>query len=854
MIRMLKILVFITLSSLAVRSQIYIRPNNSYGTAQNRGRFDSTFLYPPGCGAPAGLAALRSTEQHMPGLYYDTCGHKMYNYDPKLGTWYTSGSAIQLSDSAFQIGHDTITIHGTGGGADISSSSRTATGNYVQNWNRKQLIFDTTKDVRIYSNAPDWNFTNNNHTFLFEHYHSAIGGKPLSLKWALRNVTNSSDSVGGGVISDLYSTTISHNTGSQSGQLYLGDGTAQIAGYGTKTSTITAYNGTITLDAADSMMARLKPAASAAGDSMVVSRNYGFGLNTLYKVPVPSGGVTDGNKTDVTVSGSGATWTINNNSITNAKAAQMAAHTFKGNNTGSTANASDLTATQLTAELNVFGASTKGLVPAAAASPSSSKYLSEDGTFSIPAGGGGSPGGSDQNVQYNNSSAFGGSNNLLWNNTAKRLTIKSGTAPDLTFLNDHTFKILGPRMYIGDTTSGDPSLIEFGNPYGGDRTRMFIGWLGSNEFNYGYNLNYRLTGLAQHQYIDTTQPIIYTFFNTQQQGIQVIPRGHSNYKAGGLPQDVYDSFGLVIKRWDWITSGDTYKGSMLSLNKLRVFDQDDRSKEMNTGRYAQFSTAAATLSLSGVQAFDIADSIRIGIGGPSQTGYVQTIQNTGSTGSTLYYNSSSSSSFNTIRFDKLVSGSHNVGAGVKNPYIDISGGVAEEGWISTSNAPGGFSNYEKYWKTTNSGGSFAERMRLKESGNLLINTTSDNGAKLQVNGAATVTDDAYDASGWDGNNEVPTKNAIRDKIETLPIIFKGSTTWDPPSIGANSSNSTTITVTGANLGDPVTISKTSGSYSNGEVYFAYVSATNTVTIQLQNTSGGSFDIASATYNVIVLKY
>lgn len=176
------------------------------------------------------------------------------------------------------------------GGTDnsIATGSRTATGDYTQNWNRHQLIFDTTKDVRIYSNAPDWNFTNNKHTFLFEHYNSVIGSPPLSLKWSLRNVTNTSDSVGGGIVSDLYSTTVSHSTGSQSGQLYLGDGTAQIAGYGAKASTITAYQGTITLDAADSIMARLKPAATA--DSIVGVVNYGFGLNKLVKIPNTGGG------------------------------------------------------------------------------------------------------------------------------------------------------------------------------------------------------------------------------------------------------------------------------------------------------------------------------------------------------------------------------------------------------------------------------------------------------------------------------------------------------------------------------------------------------------------------------------
>lgn len=54
-----------------------------------------------------------------------------------------------------------------------------------------------------------------------------------------------------------------------------------------------------------------------------------------------------------------------------------------------------------------------------------------------------------------------------------------------------------------------------------------------------------------------------------------------------------------------------------------------------------------------------------------------------------------------------------------------------------------------------------------DGGNILLGTRTNGTAKLQVNGQATVTDDAYDATTWNGNFEVPTKNALRDKIESL---------------------------------------------------------------------------------------
>lgn len=86
------------------------------------------------------------------------------------------------------------------------------------------------------------------------------------------------------------------------------------------------------------------------------------------------------------------------------------------------------------------------------------------------------------------------------------------------------------------------------------------------------------------------------------------------------------------------------------------------------------------------------------------------------------------------------------------------------------------------------------------------------------------------------------------------IPLKGTANWTPGVVGAGSSASTTLTVTGAAVGDPVVVTKLSG-YSNGEVYDAFVSATNTVTIRVHNVSTGSANYSSAAdYNVIVFRY
>ena len=78
--------------------------------------------------------------------------------------------------------------------------------------------------------------------------------------------------------------------------------------------------------------------------------------------------------------------TIANSAVTNAKLATMANNTVKGNVSGSTANPSDLTATELTTLVNTFTSTLSGAAPASGGG--TTNFLRADGTWASPPGGG----------------------------------------------------------------------------------------------------------------------------------------------------------------------------------------------------------------------------------------------------------------------------------------------------------------------------------------------------------------------------------------------------------------------------------------------------------------------------------
>ena len=130
------------------------------------------------------------------------------------------------------------------------------------------------------------------------------------------------------------------------------------------------------------------------------------------------------------------------NAVTNSVLAQMPADTIKGNNTGSTANATDLTGTQVTALLSQFSSTNQGVV--AASGGGTSNFLRADGTWTTPAGTGVTA------VSVASSNGFSG-------------TSSGGSTPALTLSTSISGILKGSSGALVAATAGTDYAVPSGN-------------------------------------------------------------------------------------------------------------------------------------------------------------------------------------------------------------------------------------------------------------------------------------------------------------------------------------------------------------------------------------------------------
>lgn len=95
---------------------------------------------------------------------------------------------------------------------------------------------------------------------------------------------------------------------------------------------------------------------------------------------------------------------------------------------------------------------------------------------------------------------------------------------------------------------------------------------------------------------------------------------------------------------------------------------------------------------------------------------------------------------------------------------------------------------------------------------------------------------------------------LNDVADNLDAVYgrrlTGGKTWDPPSIADGAVTTTTVTVTGAAVGDRA-VASLSTLGSSVALLSAHVSAADTVLVVLLNKTGGALDLASGTLNVDV---
>jgi hypothetical protein len=287
---------------------------------------------------------------------------------------------------------------------------------------------------------------------------------------------------------------------------------------------LTAVNGTATT----AMRSDASPAISQS-----ISPTWS-GTHTFSNVPIIS-------SLTGYIKGNGASALTASSTIPISDMATIAAHTYVGNNTASTATPAALTNTQLTADLNVFTSSLKGLAPSSGGG--TTNFLRADGAWAAPSGGGGTP--------ANPSASLG----LTAINGSATTYMRSDAAPALdvsisptwtgshTHNNNVTFKGGGGTQVIGGKFFGTTSSDNLGLFLNSQQVISYQ----LSDTSWDSYVRYGFKGFGNSDssdYIQTTRPVVLgipvatftPFWPNRSMSMDLVPSGpdsSANYGGNG---------------------------------------------------------------------------------------------------------------------------------------------------------------------------------------------------------------------------------------------------------------------------------------------------------------------------------
>jgi hypothetical protein len=132
-------------------------------------------------------------------------------------------------------------------------------------------------------------------------------------------------------------------------------------------------------------------------------------------------------------------------------------------------------------------------------------------------------------------------------------------------------------------------------------------------------------------------------------------------------------------------------------------------------------------------------------------------------------------------------------------------------------------------------------------------TTAAGTAPLKLSSGTVLTTPEDGAIEYDGTDFYVTQGATRYKLSKT-LAGQLTTDFGAPALTTHNAVTTTLSVTGAQTGDVVTVSANSGAVNPASIIItAYVTSANTVTLQAYNAGSSTINIASDTYKVRIIR-